>query len=61
MDVKSTFLNENLEDEVYIDQPEGFMLSENKDYVYKLRKALYGLKQAPRACFSRLDNHLQNK
>jgi hypothetical protein len=51
IDVKSTFLNENLEEEVYIEDPEGFMLSENKDYVYKLKKALYGLKQAPTTWF----------
>jgi hypothetical protein len=51
IDVKSAFLNENLEEEVYIEDPEGFMLSENKDYVYKLKKALYGLKQAPTTWF----------
>lgn len=33
MDVKSTFLNGNLEEEVYIEKLEGFLLSENKDYV----------------------------
>ena len=44
MDVKSAFLNGKLEEEVYIEQPEGFLLSENKDYVYKLNKAVYGLK-----------------
>lgn len=44
MDVKSTFLNGNLEEEVYIEQPKGFKLLENKDFVCKLRKALYGLK-----------------
>jgi hypothetical protein len=48
MDVKSSFLNGELEEEVYIEQPEGFQLSENADYVCKLKKALYGLKQAPR-------------
>ena len=44
MDVKSTFMNEELEEEVYIEQPEGFQLSENADYVCTLKKALYGLK-----------------
>jgi hypothetical protein len=49
MDIKSTFLNWELEEEVYIEQPEGFQLSENADYVCKLRKALYGIKQDTRA------------
>jgi hypothetical protein len=61
MDVKSTFLNGNLEEEVYIEQPEGFQLSEDGDYVCKLKKSLYGLKQAPRAWYSRLDKHLQQQ
>jgi hypothetical protein len=59
MDVKSAFLNGELEDEVYIEQTEGFQLSENTYYVCKLKKALYGLKQAPRAWYSRLDKYLQ--
>jgi hypothetical protein len=49
MDVKSTFLNGNLEEEVYIEQPEGFLLSEDGYYVCKLKKSIYGLKQAPRS------------
>ena len=61
MDVKSAFLNGNLEEEVYIEQLEGFLLSENNDYVCKLKKALYGLKQAPRAWFSRLDSYLKQQ
>ena len=44
MDVKSTFLNGDLEEEVYIEQPEGFQLIDNPDNVYKLTKALYGFK-----------------
>ena len=44
MDVKSYFLNGELEEEVYIEQPEGFQLSENTNYVCKLKKSLYGLK-----------------
>ena len=61
MDVKSAFLNGNIEEYVYIEKLEVCILSENKDYVCKLKKALYGLKQAPRAWFSRLDNHLQHQ
>jgi hypothetical protein len=38
----------------YIEQPEGFQLPENADYVCKLKKDLYGLKQDPRAWYSRL-------
>jgi hypothetical protein len=59
MDIKLAFLNGELEEEVYIENPEGFQLSENEDYVCKLEKALYGLKQDPRAWYSRLDNYLQ--
>jgi hypothetical protein len=61
MDVKSTFLNGDLEEEVYIEQPEGFLLSEDEEYVCRLKKALYGLKQAPRAWYSRLDKYLQQQ
>ena len=42
MDVKSVFLNGELEEEVYIEQLEGFPLTKEKDMVYKLKKALYG-------------------
>ena len=59
MDVKSAFLNGEIEEDVYIEQPEGFLLSGKRDYVCKLKKALYGLKQAPRAWFSRLDNYIK--
>jgi hypothetical protein len=49
MDVKSTFLNGDLKEKVYMEQPEGFQLTDNPEFVCKLKKALYGLKQAPRA------------
>ena len=58
MYVKTTFLNENLEEEVFIEQLDGFILSDDPNMVCKLRKAFYGLKQASRAWYSRLDTYL---
>nr|GEU48062.1 retrovirus-related Pol polyprotein from transposon TNT 1-94 [Tanacetum cinerariifolium] len=49
MDVKTTFLNGNLREEVYVSQPDGFVDQDNPNHVYKLKKALCGLKQAPQA------------
>ena len=57
MDVKSSFLNGELEEEVYIEQPKIFLLSNKEDYVYRLKKALYGLKKAPRAWYACLDGY----
>nr|GEY19223.1 retrovirus-related Pol polyprotein from transposon TNT 1-94 [Tanacetum cinerariifolium] len=50
MDVKTTFLNGILYEEVYVSQLNEFVDQDNLNHVYKLRKALYGLKQAPRVC-----------
>ena len=49
MDVKSTFLNEDLEEEVYNEKTEGFIIGNDTKLVCRLKEALYGLKQAPRA------------
>jgi hypothetical protein len=58
MDVKRAFLNGVIEEEVYIEQPQGFEVEDKKSHVCKLKKALYGLKQAPRAWYGRIDNFL---
>eukprot|EP00253_Pinus_taeda_P024516 PITA_24516 len=58
MDVKSAFLNGDLEEEVYIEQLDGFVLGNDPNLVCKLKKALYGLKQAPRAWYYQLDKYL---
>ena len=57
-DVKSAFLNGTLEEDICIEQPQGFVISGQEEKVYKLKKALYGLKQAPRAWYRRLDSYL---
>ena len=48
LDVKMAFLHGDLEEDLYIIQPEGFTVQRQEYLVYKLRKSLYGLKQAPR-------------
>jgi hypothetical protein len=46
MDVKTTFLNENLEEDIYMIQPKGFVDPNNVGKIYKLKKSIYGLKQS---------------
>ena len=58
MDVKSTFLNGYIAEEVYVEQLPSFKNHKFLDHVFKLNKILYGLKQAPRAWYERLSKFL---
>lgn len=55
LDDKSAFLYGKLSEDVYIEQPKGYVVKGSENKVYKLHKALYGLKQTPRAWFSRIE------
>nr|GEZ21729.1 retrovirus-related Pol polyprotein from transposon TNT 1-94 [Tanacetum cinerariifolium] len=61
MDVKTSFLYGPLKEEVYVNQPDGFVDPYHPNKVYRLKKALYGLKQAPRAWYDELSNFLVEK
>nr|GFB11371.1 retrovirus-related Pol polyprotein from transposon TNT 1-94 [Tanacetum cinerariifolium] len=61
MDVKTAFLYGPLKEEVYVNQPDGFVDPYHIDKVYRLKKALYGLKQAPRAWYDELSKFLLSK
>nr|GFB82493.1 retrovirus-related Pol polyprotein from transposon TNT 1-94 [Tanacetum cinerariifolium] len=61
MDVKTAFLYGPLKEEVYVNQPDGFVDPYLPDKVYRLKKALYGLKQAPRAWYDELSTFLVSK
>nr|GEZ90092.1 hypothetical protein [Tanacetum cinerariifolium] len=61
MDIKTAFLYGPLKEEVYVNQPDGFVDPYQPDKVYRLKKALYGLKQAPRAWYDELSNFLVSK
>ena len=57
MDVKTAFLNGQIEEEVYIEQSKGFETLDRELHVCRLKRALYGLKQAPRASYTRIYNY----
>ncbi|GJR70209.1 retrovirus-related pol polyprotein from transposon TNT 1-94 [Tanacetum coccineum] len=58
MDVKTTFLNGPLKEEVFVSQPDGFVDPDFPNHIYHLKKAMYGLKQAPRAWYDKLSSFL---
>ena len=57
MDVKSAFLHRYLQEEIYMEQPHGYVINDSI-LVCHLKKSLYGLKQAPRAWYSKMENFL---
>ena len=57
MDVKSTFLHGDLQEEIYMEQPPGY-IQDNSSLVCLLKKYLYGLKQDPSAWYAKMDNFL---
>nr|GEW51486.1 retrovirus-related Pol polyprotein from transposon TNT 1-94 [Tanacetum cinerariifolium] len=61
IDVKTVFLNGNLREEVYVSQPDGFVIQDNPNHVYKLKKALYRLKQASRAWYDMLSSFMNSQ
>jgi hypothetical protein len=58
MDVKIDFRNGVIEEEMYIEKPQGFEVEDNNSHVCRLNKALYRLKQSPRAWYGRIDSFL---
>ncbi|KAL0300303.1 UNVERIFIED_CONTAM: Retrovirus-related Pol polyprotein from transposon RE2 [Sesamum angustifolium] len=61
MDVKSAFLHGYIDEEIYVEQPQGFIAKGSEEKVLRLKKALYGLKQAPRAWCSRIDKYFMDR
>ena len=61
MNVKCAFLNEFLNEEVFVEQPKGFQDPHFPNHVLRLKKAVYEMKQAPRAWYDRLTNYLLDR
>lgn len=58
LDVKAAFLHGDLKKDVYVTQPESFVIKGSENMVYKLNKALFGLRQAPKALNEKLNKEL---
>jgi len=58
MDVKTTFLYNDLEEEIYMKQHEGFAVKGKKEWVCKLKMSLYRLKQSPRMCYQEFNTYI---
>ena len=60
IDVKTVFLNGDLDEEIYMEQSEGFSVPRKEKKVFKLDKSLYGLKQAPKQCHEKFDKAMMS-
>ena len=58
LDVKTAFLHGELEEDIYMAQPDGFQVPGKEKYVCRLKKSLYGLKQSPRQWYKRFDTYM---
>ena len=61
LDVKTTFLHGDLDEEIYMEQPEGFVQNRNRKFVCRLKKSLYGLKQSPRQWYKKFDSFMMSQ
>ena len=57
----TAFLYGDLEEEIYMKQPEGFVVKGKKELVCKLKKSLYGLKQSPKMWYQKFDTYIDRK
>ena len=60
MDMKTIFIHGDLEEEIYMKHPEGFISKGKDELVCKLKKSLYGLKQSPRMWYQKFDSYIQD-
>ena len=61
LDIKTAFLHGDLDEEIFIKQPEGFKVKGKENMVYKLKKSLYELKQAPRQWYKKFDSFMMSQ
>ena len=61
LDMKTSFLHGDLDEEIYMSQPMGFKIAEKENMVCKLKKSLYGLKQSLRQWYKHIDSFIRGK